>query len=112
MEPQLVGRDEDLRALTTWLEDAGAGRSHLVLVGGEAGIGKTRLATALADHAAANGARVVWGRTTELDGAPPYWPWLQVLEQLDQPALLAPGSATDPEPERFARFEAVAALPS
>jgi DNA-binding CsgD family transcriptional regulator/tetratricopeptide (TPR) repeat protein/nucleoside-triphosphatase THEP1 len=109
MESQLVGRDEELGALTRWLDDAMAGRSQLALLGGDAGIGKTRLAEALADRARATGRSVVWGRTTELDGAPPYWPWLQVLEQLDESALLASESATDPETERFARFETVAA---
>jgi DNA-binding CsgD family transcriptional regulator/tetratricopeptide (TPR) repeat protein/nucleoside-triphosphatase THEP1 len=109
MEPHLVGRDEELRALSGWLDDASARRSQLVLLAGDAGMGKTRLTAALADQATAEGALVVWGRTTELDGAPPYWPWLQVLEQLDQPELLAPASATDPETERFGRFEAVAA---
>ena len=89
MESQLVGRDDEMRALSAWLDDVGAGRAHLVLLGGEAGIGKTRLATALADRANAEGAAVVWGRTTELDGAPPYWPWLQVLEQLGQPESIS-----------------------
>jgi DNA-binding CsgD family transcriptional regulator len=109
MESQLVGRDEELSALSRWLDDARSGRAQLALLGGDAGIGKTRLAAALAGHAREAGTRVVWGRTTELDGAPPYWPWLQVLEQLDEPSLLAPGTASDPETERFARFEAVAA---
>lgn len=110
MESQLIGRDEELRSLSRWLDDARTGRAQLVLLGGDAGIGKTRLAAELAGHARVASTRVVWGRTTELDGAvPPYWPWLQVLEQLDEPALLAPGTATDPETERFARFEAVAA---
>lgn len=77
-----MGRDEELAALRAWLDDAGAGHGRTVLVGGEAGIGKSRLLGSLARAAEERGATVVWGRTTELDGAPPYWPWLQVLEPL------------------------------
>lgn len=109
MEPRLVGRDDELASLTGWFLDATAGRSHLVLLVGEPGIGKTRLADALAARAREAAARVVWGRTTELAGAPPYWPWLQVLEELEATDLLTAGSAEDPEVERFARFEAVVA---
>src|SRR5215211_3466952 len=72
----LVGRDRELAELRHALEDAGAGRAGIVLLGGEPGIGKTRLLEALAEEAAGVGALVAWGRTSELRGAPPYWPWL------------------------------------
>jgi DNA-binding CsgD family transcriptional regulator len=106
----LVGREEELAALRGWLAEAGAGRGRTVLVGGEAGIGKSRLLAAFAGDAEAVGAAVVWGRTTELDGAPPYWPWLQVLEPLEGRATLEAAPGVDPEAERFARFETVAQL--
>jgi DNA-binding CsgD family transcriptional regulator len=106
----LVGREEELAALRGWLAEAGAGRGRTVLVAGEAGIGKSRLLAAFADDAEAAGATVLWGRTTELDGAPPYWPWLQVLEPLEGRATLEAAPGVDPEAERFARFEAVAQL--
>ena len=64
----------------------------------------------LAERVSRTDVEVLWGRTTELDGAPPYWPWLQVLEHLDEPMLLAPVSSSDPETERFARFEAVVSV--
>ena len=92
-----------------WLDEARAGDGRLVLVGGEAGIGKSRLIAALAERAATAAIRTVEGRTTELDGAPAYWPWLQVLEQLGVRYLLESSAGEDPESERFARFEAVIA---
>jgi predicted ATPase/DNA-binding CsgD family transcriptional regulator len=56
-----------------------AGRRELVLISGEPGIGKTRCAEALADLAEDQGALVLWGRCREEAGAPPYWPWVQIL---------------------------------
>ncbi|MFL5911074.1 MAG: BTAD domain-containing putative transcriptional regulator, partial [Gaiellaceae bacterium] len=74
-----VGREEELRRATGWIGDAIAGRGRLVLVGGEPGIGKSRLLAQLGDRAAARGVRVLWGRAWEAGGAPAYWPWLQAL---------------------------------
>ena len=103
-----MGRDEELAALRGWLEGAVAGHGRTVLVGGDAGIGKSRLLATLAEAAEEAGAAVLWGRTTELEGAPPYWPWLQVLDGLRARDVLEAAPGVDPEAERFARFEAVA----
>jgi tetratricopeptide (TPR) repeat protein len=48
-------------------------------VTGETGIGKTRLAEAFAADAEARGAAVRVGRCWETDGAPAFWPWIQIL---------------------------------
>ena len=45
-------------------------------------MGKSALASELARQAQQGGARVLWGRCWEGGGAPPYWPWIQILEQL------------------------------
>jgi DNA-binding SARP family transcriptional activator/DNA polymerase III delta prime subunit len=74
-----VGRERELEELLASLEDTFAGRGRLILVGGEPGIGKTRLAGELASHAAGRGARVLSGRCWEAGGAPAYWPWVQPL---------------------------------
>lgn len=47
-----------------------------MLVAGEAGVGKTRLVEEVTRRA---GGRVVWARCWDGDGAPPFWPWQQVL---------------------------------
>ena len=75
----LIGRGEVLAVLRTSFDQATAGRGHLVLIGGEAGIGKTAVAVAAADWAAAHGALVLWGRCSETEGVPAFWPWAQVV---------------------------------
>jgi DNA-binding SARP family transcriptional activator len=74
-----VGREAELGALDDALVDALAGSGRLVLVGGEPGIGKSRLAEELGRRARARGARVCVGRCWEAGGAPAYWPWVQAL---------------------------------
>src|SRR4051812_30180960 len=78
----LVGYERELSTLEDALEQALAGRGGLVLLSGEPGIGKTRLADELARVAAARGAQVLWGRCPEAGGAPAYWPWTQMLRAL------------------------------
>lgn len=68
-----------MAALTVALDDALLGRGRLVMLAGEPGIGKTRLAHELAGLAELRGARVLWGWCYEHRGAPPYWPWLQSM---------------------------------
>jgi DNA-binding SARP family transcriptional activator len=77
----LVGYEHELGSLEDVLEDALAGRGQLALVAGEPGVGKTRLADELSTVAHARGAQVAWGRCRR-GGAPPYWPWIQVLRAL------------------------------
>jgi DNA-binding SARP family transcriptional activator len=98
-----VGRDAELAVLRARLSEALAGRGGVVLLAGEPGIGKTRLADELAGEARASGARVLVGRCWEAGGAPAYWPWVQALGEL--PVAAAP----DSEGARFRLFEAVAA---
>ncbi len=77
----LVGRVRELRDLHDAFEDATRGRGGVELVLGEPGIGKTRLARALAEHAAERGARVIWTRAQGI-GAPAYRPWVEVVRGL------------------------------
>ena len=74
-----VGRDRELGDLVACLDDAFAGRGRLVLLAGEPGIGKSRLADALMEHARSSGAHTLIGRCWEAGGAPAYWPWIQAL---------------------------------
>lgn len=75
----MVGRSRELTDLEAALDDALAGRGRVVLLGGEPGIGKSRLADELAARARDRGARVLWGRCWEAGGAPAYWPWVQSI---------------------------------
>src|SRR3954447_22047090 len=77
--PPLVGRERELGALRDALAAALAGRGALVLIGGEAGIGKTALAEALLAEAGAHGALVLIGRCYDLSETPPYGPWAEAL---------------------------------
>ncbi|WP_327105030.1 BTAD domain-containing putative transcriptional regulator [Nonomuraea glycinis] len=72
---RLVGRDGEVRAVEERLAEARAGRGGLVVVTGEAGIGKTSLARAVAELAGARGFRVAWGRCLDGGSAPAFWPW-------------------------------------
>ncbi len=75
----MVGRARELGLFQAAFDRTLAGRRQLVLISGEPGIGKTRCAEALADLAEDQGALVLWGRCREDAGAPPYWPWVQIL---------------------------------
>src|SRR5512146_2060662 len=74
-----VGRSHELAVLRAAYRQAAAGDARLVLVAGEPGIGKTELARAFAREASGDGALVLWGSAWEDGGAPPYWPWVQIL---------------------------------
>jgi DNA-binding SARP family transcriptional activator/tetratricopeptide (TPR) repeat protein len=76
-----VGRGAELtRALAAWREARG-GSLRAVLLGGEPGIGKTRLAAEVADRAYEEGAAVIHGRCSEEQLAP-HQPWVEALEQV------------------------------
>ena len=80
----LVGREREMARLRALLAEAREGRGVLALLVGEPGIGKTRTTQELETYAMTRGATVLWGRTHESSGAPPYWPWLQICNQLLQ----------------------------
>ncbi|MGD2178429.1 MAG: BTAD domain-containing putative transcriptional regulator, partial [Anaerolineae bacterium] len=67
-----VGREQELASLEEGWRRARAGQGSLVLISGEAGVGKTRLVEASADRWRWLGARVVWGRCYEFTGGLPY----------------------------------------
>jgi hypothetical protein len=87
---ELIGRDRLLGRLTALVERAAAGEWLTVLVSGEAGIGKTALVRAAVTRAEAQGAQVGWGTCLDVDGAPGYWPWSQVLDGLVRTIGVAP----------------------
>jgi DNA-binding CsgD family transcriptional regulator len=96
-----VGRAPALAEAGRVLADAAAGTGGLLLIGGPAGIGKTRLCE---EATAAATAPVRWGRCVDDPGAPPLWPWRRLLGELAVP----PEPGPDPVSARF-RFVAAAA---
>ena len=133
----IAGRARELDVFRAAFGRMLSGRCQLVLISGEPGIGKTRCAEALADVAEDQGALVLWGRCREEVGAPPYWPWVQILRayveasSLDEVRLnmgaaanhiaalvpelvetshrghLAPDALGDANPARFRTFDAI-----
>ena len=74
-----IGREREMAELTAALDSALLGRGQLVMLVGDPGIGKTRIAEELANLAEQRGAIALWGRCPEERGAPPYWPWVQII---------------------------------
>lgn len=108
----LVGRGVEIAALAASVDELVAGRGGVVLLAGEPGIGKSRLAEDVAERATAADVKTAWGRAWEAGGAPPFWPWIQVLRTLapdaEVIARLLGGphhAATSPE-DRFLLFDA------
>ncbi len=76
---KFVGRLRELETLRGTLEQVLARHGRIVLLAGEPGIGKTRMAQELTLVAESHGATVLWGHCPEEAGAPPYWPWVQII---------------------------------
>ena len=79
----LLGRDPELAAARAALTDVQAESARLVLVTGEAGIGKTRLLDEIASIAEDVGIPVVRGAWLETEGVPAFWAWRQLLQRVD-----------------------------
>ncbi len=132
-----VGRVEERAALEEAMAMTRSGRRELVLLSGEPGIGKTRLASYGAHRAHSEGFAVCWGGCSE-ELAVPYEPWIEVCSQLVENAPLEllqrhakrhggelsrlvrnlgnrvsglpEPQSSDPETERYLLFGAVAGL--
>jgi predicted ATPase len=80
----LVGRANELALLDTLLDRLAGGHASVVVVTGEAGVGKTALLDALGQRADERGFAVALGRCSASE-SPPYWPWPRVLRMLGGP---------------------------
>jgi DNA-binding SARP family transcriptional activator len=95
-----VGRDVELGVLTTAWEQASQGARHVVVITGEAGIGKSRLAGEAALRVAAAGGQVLFGRCDQ-EAIVPYQPLVEALDGLvattpaDELPSLGPGAAAE-----------------
>ena len=77
----LVEREAERAILHRLIDEALAGHGRLALVAGEPGVGKSRLAAEIGDEAQARGMRVLIGHCVEMIGAPPYLPYVEIIEQ-------------------------------
>ncbi|GAA0282520.1 BTAD domain-containing putative transcriptional regulator [Cryptosporangium japonicum] len=111
----LIARTFQLGWITSRLQELPRGRGGVVLLTGEAGIGKTRLAQAAAEAATGLGFPVAWGRCVESSASPAFWPWLQVLEATgatEARNLLTGVTASDEADPDAARFQLHAGVTS
>jgi DNA-binding SARP family transcriptional activator len=93
-ETSLIGRDEEWTALQKSWKAVRKGGARIVLIEGEPGVGKSRLAEEFARWVVADGGTVLRGHGYDVSGGIPYEPVVEVLRD----ALSAPGLAgTAPE---------------
>jgi DNA-binding SARP family transcriptional activator len=102
-----VGRDAELAVLGAAWDRAAAGARHVVVLTGEAGIGKTRLAAEAARRVSAQGGLVLFGRCDQ-EAIVPYQP---IVEALDSYVAATPTDEL-PAMDEAARAELAAVLPS
>ncbi|MGW5054349.1 ATP-binding protein [Actinokineospora sp. NPDC004072] len=82
MNSAFIGRDHPAGVLRGEIGRVRDSHGGLVLVTGEAGIGKTTLVTTAADEARRQGALVLSGSCWDSDSVPGLWPWVQVVRAL------------------------------
>jgi tetratricopeptide (TPR) repeat protein/predicted Ser/Thr protein kinase len=78
---QMVARDAELGELTRQLDTMLLGQGGIVLLGGEPGVGKTRLAREMLRLARTRGCFTAIGQCYEQEGAPPFGPLLEIMDQ-------------------------------
>jgi DNA-binding CsgD family transcriptional regulator/tetratricopeptide (TPR) repeat protein len=100
--PRFVGRAGELQRLRAVLDRAGSGEVGTIIVGGEAGVGKSRLLAELRAGVESSGVHFLEGACVDLgDGAPPYdalvaalRPWLKALPPEERRRIVGPARST------------------
>ena len=85
-----VGRDDEIRRMVRVLEQSLEVGPRVVCVVGEAGIGKSTLVRRLVGEVRARSGCLVAGQASEADAKPPFAPWAEALDALDQFAVVPP----------------------
>lgn len=104
--PDVIGRDAELALLAALFADVRAGTGRTVLVGGEAGLGKSALLRRFSEHVRASNAQLLIGDCSEVEARRPFGPFIDALERagVRLPTELAqggPGAQLADEAERY-----------
>lgn len=117
-----VGREQELETLRLWLRAAWRGQGKVILIAGDSGVGKTRLATEVLQTAASAGLTTLSGAAYEQEGQLPYQPFIEAFDNFLSASPRLPESVeplnpithfkrlgvSDPQQEGWAQFKAVA----
>ncbi|HEX6271050.1 MAG TPA: AAA family ATPase [Anaerolineales bacterium] len=113
-----VGRQKELELLLQRIQGAGDGGGDVILLAGDTGVGKTRLAYELLRVAASSGMKTLLGSCYEQEGQLPYQPFIEAFSRYLSDQNLPPNQnpilnfqrsgVTDPQQEQWALFNAAA----
>ncbi len=86
----LVGREHEMRSALAAIDQArNTGRGSVILIEGEAGLGKTRLVEAIREEVRQRGMAATLARCVEVGASPPFWPWIQITRRLGAERVVA-----------------------
>jgi DNA-binding SARP family transcriptional activator len=97
----LVGRKAELEALQTTIHQAWHGQGQTILLAGESGVGKTRLAYETLRTAASAGMTTLFGAAYEQEGQLPFQPFIEAFDRYLAGRQNLPGKTADPGTERM-----------
>ncbi len=112
-----VGRDAELETLNAWLTAARQGQGRTILIAGDSGVGKTRLAFEALRACAASGMITLFGAAYEQEGQLAYQPFVESFDRYltehqrprsDNPITHFKRGSLDPQQEQWALFNAAA----
>lgn len=117
----LVGREAEFSTLLSWMQAARRGQGKTILIGGEAGIGKTLLAAEALCAGAGDGLTPLFGAAYEQEGQLPYQPFVEAFDRhlaeprrthadegRENPITRFKRRSGDPQQDQWAMFNAAA----
>lgn len=81
---QFIDREDEMRRLVAYLEDANRAQPRIVSIVGEAGIGKSALVKQLEPEVRLRAGHVVYANCSDAEVRVPFAPWIAIVEQLHQ----------------------------
>jgi predicted ATPase len=79
LKPQFIGRQNQMLALKNAVDDAISSKGRIVMISGEAGIGKTRLVEEIFEYCKTEGMIVLTGKCFFREGGDPYLPFVEAI---------------------------------